>query len=335
MGKYIVFSGAQPSGELTIGNYLGAIRQWNQMQDNFDCLYCIVDLHTLTTRQNPHILNKSTLDTLALYLACGIDPNKSIIFVQSHVLEHTQLNWILNCFCYFGELSRMTQFKNKLISNNNINSGIFNYPVLMASDILLYQTNQVPVGEDQKQHIELSRVIACRFNKIYGDIFTIPEPMIPKSGAKIMSLTEPSRKMSKSDCNNSNVIGLLENPKSIINKIKHAITDSECPPIIRYDIKEKAGISNLLNILSAVTYKDIVTLEKEFQGKMYSQLKFSVSNEICLMLLDIQERYHYYRNNVSLLREIMYEGANKARVKAQKTISKVYNTVGLCSYFND
>ncbi|PPI87851.1 tryptophan--tRNA ligase [Candidatus Pantoea edessiphila] len=330
MEKFTVFSAVQPSGQLTIGNYLGAIRQWVQIQDKFDCIYCVVDLHTLTVRQDPNILKNSVLDTLALYLACGIDPNKSIIFLQSQVVEHTQLNWILSCFCYFGELSRMTQFKNKLIYENHINAGVFNYPILMASDILLYQTNQVPVGVDQKQHIELSRRIAQRFNNIYGDVFSIPEPMIPKTGAKIMSLTELNKKMSKSDLNNNNIIGLLEDPKSITEKIKHAITDSDNPPIIRYDIKQKAGISNLLDILSAITGKDITDLEKDFKGKMYSQLKLVVSNEIILMLSSLQDRYHYYRNNTSFLKQVIYEGANKAEFKAKKTIKKVYEAIGFC-----
>jgi len=213
MSKPVVFSGAQPSGELSIGNYMGALRQWVKMQDDFDCIYCIVDLHAITVRQDPQQLRKATLDTLALYLACGIDPQKSTIFVQSHVPEHSQLSWALNCYTYFGELGRMTQFKDKSARYaENINAGLFGYPVLMAADILLYQTNQVPVGEDQKQHLELSRDIAARFNALYGDIFTVPEPFIPKSGARVMSLQEPTKKMSKSDDNRNNVIGLLEDP---------------------------------------------------------------------------------------------------------------------------
>lgn len=209
MTKPIVFSGAQPSGELTIGNYMGALRQWVNMQDDYHCIYCIVDQHAITVRQDPQQLRKATLDTLALYLACGIDPQKSTIFVQSHVPEHAQLGWALNCYTYFGELSRMTQFKDKSARYaENINAGLFDYPVLMAADILLYQTNQVPVGEDQKQHLELSRDIAQRFNAIYGDIFKVPEPFIPKSGARVMSLLEPTKKMSKSDDNRNNVIGL-------------------------------------------------------------------------------------------------------------------------------
>ncbi|MXP50043.1 tryptophan--tRNA ligase [Pantoea sp. Eser] len=329
MSKPIVFSGAQPSGELTIGNYMGALRQWVQMQDDFHCIYCIVDLHTITVRQDPVALRKATLDTLALYLACGIDPQKSTIFVQSHVPEHTQLSWILNCYAYFGELSRMTQFKDKSARyEENINAGLFDYPVLMAADILLYQTHQVPVGEDQKQHLELSRDIAHRFNALYGEIFKVPEPFIPKSGARVMSLLEPTKKMSKSDENRNNVIGLLEDPKSVVKKIKRAVTDSEEPPVVRYDVKEKAGVSNLLDILSGVTGKSIVELEQEFEGKMYGHLKGAVADSVSGMLSELQERYHRFRNNDALLEQVMRDGAAKARAQAQETLKKVYQAVG-------
>ncbi|ADD78829.1 tryptophanyl-tRNA synthetase [Pantoea sp. PA1] len=329
MSKPIVFSGAQPSGELTIGNYMGALRQWVQMQDDFHCIYCIVDLHAITVRQDPAALRKATLDTLALYLACGIDPEKSTIFVQSHVPEHTQLSWILNCYTYFGELNRMTQFKDKSSRyEENINAGLFSYPVLMAADILLYQTTQVPVGEDQKQHLELSRDIASRFNALYGDIFKVPEPFIPKSGARVMSLLEPTKKMSKSDDNRNNVIGLLEDPKSVVKKIKRAMTDSEEPPVIRYDIKEKAGVSNLLDILSGVTGKPVTALEQEFEGKMYGHLKGAVADAVSGMLTDLQERYHRFRNDEALLEQVMRDGAQKARAQAQETLKKVYDAVG-------
>ncbi|MGX9252615.1 tryptophan--tRNA ligase [Pantoea ananatis] len=329
MSKPIVFSGAQPSGELTIGNYMGALRQWVQMQDDFHCIYCIVDQHAITVRQDPAALRKATLDTLALYLACGIDPEKSTIFVQSHVPEHTQLSWILNCYTYFGELNRMTQFKDKSSRyEENINAGLFSYPVLMAADILLYQTAQVPVGEDQKQHLELSRDIASRFNALYGDIFKVPEPFIPKSGARVMSLLEPTKKMSKSDDNRNNVIGLLEDPKSVVKKIKRAMTDSEEPPVIRYDIKEKAGVSNLLDILSGVTGKPVTALEQEFEGKMYGHLKGAVADAVSGMLTDLQERYHRFRNDEALLEQVMRDGAQKARAQAQETLKKVYDAVG-------
>lgn len=329
MSKPIVFSGAQPSGELTIGNYMGALRQWVQMQDDFHCIYCIVDLHAITVRQDADALRKATLDTLALYLACGIDPEKSTIFVQSHVPEHTQLSWILNCYTYFGELSRMTQFKDKSSRYaENINAGLFSYPVLMAADILLYQTNQVPVGEDQKQHLELSRDIASRFNALYGDVFKMPEPFIPKSGARVMSLLEPGKKMSKSDENRNNVIGLLEEPKSVIKKIKRAMTDSEEPPVIRYDVKEKAGVSNLLDILSGVTGKSIPDLEQHFEGKMYGHLKGEVADAVSTMLETLQARYHEFRNDEALLEKVMRDGAAKARAQASETLKKVYQAVG-------
>ncbi|WJM85187.1 tryptophan--tRNA ligase [Dickeya chrysanthemi] len=329
MSKPIVFSGAQPSGELTIGNYMGALRQWVNMQDDFHCIYCIVDQHAITVRQDPQQLRKATLDTLALYLACGIDPQKSTIFVQSHVPEHAQLSWLLNCYTYFGELSRMTQFKDKSARyEENINAGLFDYPVLMAADILLYQTNQVPVGEDQKQHLELSRDIAQRFNAIYGDVFRVPEPFIPKSGARVMSLLEPTKKMSKSDDNRNNVIGLLEDTKSVVKKIKRAVTDSDEPPVVRYDQQNKAGVSNLLDILSGVTGKSIPDLEKEFEGQMYGHLKGAVADAVSGMLSELQARYHRFRDDEAFLQQVMRDGAQKAGARAQETLRKVYDVVG-------
>ncbi|MEQ4511203.1 MAG: tryptophan--tRNA ligase [Dickeya sp.] len=329
MSKPIVFSGAQPSGELTIGNYMGALRQWVNMQDDFDCIYCIVDQHAITVRQDPQQLRKATLDTLALYLACGIDPQKSTIFVQSHVPEHAQLGWLLNCYTYFGELSRMTQFKDKSARyEENINAGLFDYPVLMAADILLYQTNQVPVGEDQKQHLELSRDIAQRFNAIYGEVFRVPEPFIPKSGARVMSLLEPTKKMSKSDDNRNNVIGLLEDPKSVVKKIKRAVTDSDEPPVVRYDLQNKAGVSNLLDILSGVTGKAIPDLEKEFEGQMYGHLKGAVADAVSGMLSELQARYHRFRDDEAFLQQVMRDGAQKASARAQDTLRKAYDVVG-------
>lgn len=331
--KPIVFSGAQPSGELTIGNYMGALRQWVQMQDDYDCIYCIVDLHAITARQDPTLLRKRTLDTLALYLACGIDPKKSTIFVQSHVPEHTQLSWALNCYTYFGELSRMTQFKDKSARYaENINAGLFDYPVLMAADILLYQTNQVPVGEDQKQHLELSRDIAGRFNNLYGDIFKIPEPFIPKAGARVMSLQDPTKKMSKSDDNRNNVIELLEDPKSVVKKIKRAMTDSDEPAVIRYDTEKKAGVSNLLDILSGVTGQSIPELEAQFEGQMYGHLKGAVADAVSGMLSELQARYNTYREDEAFLQEVMREGAAKARARAQDTLAKVYKAIGFVAH---
>ncbi|WP_174891155.1 tryptophan--tRNA ligase [Candidatus Hamiltonella defensa] len=327
--KSVVFSGAQPSGSLTIGNYMGALRQWVNLQEDYDCIFCIVDLHAITTRQNPESLKKSTLDTLALYLACGIDAKKSIIFVQSHVPEHTQLSWILNCFTYFGELNRMTQFKDKSSRHSeNMNAGLLNYPVLMAADILLYQTHQVPVGEDQKQHLELARDIAKRFNGIYGDIFVIPEPFIAQSGARIMSLQEPNKKMSKSDENRNNVIELLEDPENIIKKIKKAMTDSDEPAQIYYDIKNKPGVSNLLDILSGVVNKNMSELEKIFSGKMYGHLKTELAEALTHMLNDIQKRYQHYRSDEPYLQQVMKQGADQARARGQLTIKKVYDALG-------
>lgn len=331
--KPIVFSGAQPSGELTIGNYMGALRQWVQMQDDYDCIYCIVDQHAITVRQDPTELRKRTLDTLALYLACGIDPEKSTIFVQSHVPQHAQLGWALNCYTYFGELSRMTQFKDKSARHaENINAGLFDYPVLMAADILLYQTNQVPVGIDQKQHLELSRDIAQRFNAIYGDIFTVPDPFIPKGGARVMALQDPTKKMSKSDDNRNNVIALLEDPKAAAKKIKRAVTDSEEPPRVAYDLENKAGVSNLLDILAGVTGKTIPELEAEFEGKMYGHLKGAVAEAVSDMLTNIQERFNTFRNDEALLYKIMKEGADKAKARAQTTLDKVYEAIGFIAH---
>lgn len=329
MSKPIVFSGAQPSGELTIGNYMGALRQWVTMQDDYDCIYCIVDLHAITARQDAHKLRNATLDLLAMYLACGIDPQKSTIFVQSHVPEHTQLGWLLNCYTYFGELSRMTQFKDKSVRYaDNINAGLFDYPVLMAADILLYQTNQVPVGDDQKQHLELTRDIVQRFNALYGPIFTLPEPFIPKSGARVMSLLDPSKKMSKSDDNRNNVITLLEDPKSAAKKLKRALTDSEEPPVVRYDPVAKPGVSNLLDILSGVTGKSILALEQQFEGLMYGHLKGAVADAVSGMLTDLQARYHRFRADEALLNQIMRDGAAKASARAQETLKQVYEAVG-------
>ncbi|WP_439257511.1 tryptophan--tRNA ligase [Lonepinella sp. BR2271] len=333
MSKPVVLSGVQPSGELTIGNYLGALRQWVKMQDDFECLFCIVDLHAITVRQDPAQLRKASLDVLALYLACGIDPSKSTIFIQSHVPEHTQLAWALNCYTYFGEMGRMTQFKDKSSKHaDNVNVGLFTYPVLMAADILLYQANQVPVGEDQRQHLEITRDIAQRFNALYptekGEIFVVPEAFIPKAGAKVMALQEPTKKMSKSDDNRNNVITLLEEPKSVEKKIKRAMTDGEEPPVVRYDPQNKAGVSNLLEILSVIRDVPIADLEKEFEGQMYGHLKGAVAESVVNMLTELQERFYHYRNNETLLNQIAAEGAKKARERASKTLADVYQAIG-------
>lgn len=327
--KSVVFSGVQPSGELSIGNYIGALRNMVQLQADYHCLYCIVNQHAITVRQDPNQLRQATLDTLAIYLACGIDPKKSTLFVQSQVKEHSELAWVLNCYTYFGELSRMTQFKDKSARHSeNINVGLFDYPVLMAADILLYQTKLVPVGDDQKQHLELARDIAARFNALYGETFTIPEPFIAPSGARIMSLQDPTKKMSKSDDNRNNVIGLLEDPKSVEKKIKRAMTDSEDPPRIIFDPQNKAGVSNLLSILHGVTGEPIADLAAQFSGKMYGHLKTEVAQKVSEMLRDLQEKFQFYRQNQPLLEEIMQQGAEQARLRAKITLEKVYNTIG-------
>ncbi|MCT7941237.1 MULTISPECIES: tryptophan--tRNA ligase [Shewanella] len=330
MTKPIVFSGAQPSGELTIGNYMGALRQWVAMQDTHDCIYCVVDLHAITVRQDPAKLREACLDTLALYLACGVDPDKSTVFVQSHVPQHTQLSWALNCYTQMGELNRMTQFKDKSQKHaNNINVGLFGYPVLMAADILLYQAQSVPVGQDQMQHLELTRDIATRFNNAYGDTFTVPQAFIPEHGAKVMSLQDPLKKMSKSDDNRNNVIGLLEEPKAILKKVKKAMTDSDEPPVVRFDFDNKPGVSNLLSLMSGATGKSIASLEAEFEGKMYGHLKVATGEAVVAMLEPLQERFKQYRADEAYLEQVMKQGADKAKARAQETIDLVYKKIGM------
>ncbi|MGI5308466.1 tryptophan--tRNA ligase [Rheinheimera sp. WS51] len=327
--KPIVFSGAQPSGQLTIGNYLGALRQWDKMQDDFDCLYCIVDLHAITVRQDPEKLRAASLDSLALYLACGMDPERSAIFMQSHVPEHSQLAWVLNCYTQFGELGRMTQFKDKSERhNNNVNAGLFTYPVLMAADILLYQTNQVPVGHDQKQHLELARDVAMRFNAVHGDVFTVPEPFIPGVAARVMSLQEPTKKMSKSDENPWNFVGLLEEPKVISKKFKKAMTDSQDPPRVYFDLENKPGVANLLSIYSGVTGKTVAALEAEYEGKMYGHLKTDVADAVIALLEPVQQKYKALREDQATLNEVMRSGAEKARKRAAATLAQVNQAVG-------
>jgi len=332
MAKPIVLSGAQPSGQLTIGNYMGALRQWVQMQDEYDCLYCIVDLHAITVRQDPQVLRKACLDTAALYLAVGIDPEKSTVFIQSHVPQHAELGWILNCYTQMGELSRMTQFKDKSQRyENNVSVGLFDYPVLMAADILLYQANQVPVGQDQKQHLELTRDIAYRFNTLYGNVFTTPEPFIPPQGAKVMGLQDPTKKMSKSDDNQNNVIGLLEDPKSIIKKLKKAVTDSEDPPVVRFDIENKPGVSNLLSLMHGATDRPIAELESHFEGKMYGHLKTETADAVVALLEPIQKRFQEFRADEQALIHILQQGAEKAQARADETMRRVFDAIGFVS----
>jgi tryptophanyl-tRNA synthetase len=325
--KQTIFSGIQPSGTLTLGNYLGAIKNWVELQDTYNCYYCVVDLHGLTIRQEEAQYRQRCLDTLAILIASGLDPEKNIMYFQSHVSAHAELMWILNCFTYLGELSRMTQFKEKSEKHaDNINAGLYTYPVLMAADILLFQSNLVPVGADQKQHLEITRDIALRFNNIYGDVFTIPEPYIPKAGARIMSLTEPESKMSKSDENENSYISLLDPPEKIKAKFKKAVTDSE--GIIRCS-EDKPGVSNLISIYSAVTGNTVEEIEKEFSGNGYGVLKSSVADAVCAALEPLQKRYEQIRSDREYLSAVIKNGAERAESNASKMLRKVQKKIGL------
>lgn len=333
MSKPVVLSGCQPSGQLSIGNYIGAISNWVKMQDTHDCKFMLVDLHAITVRQEPTQLTEATLDGLALYLACGLDPDKSTLFIQSHVPQHAELAWVLNCYTQMGELNRMTQFKDKSQRHSgNINAGLFTYPALMAADILLYKAHEVPVGDDQKQHLELARNVAERFNNLYGGVFNIPQPMIPKVGARVMSLQDPTKKMSKSDDNPNNYVGLLEEPKKIAKKIKRAVTDSDEQARIYFDPAEKPGVSNLLSIMSATTGRTIEELVPEYEDKMYGHLKKDVAEAVVAMLEPIQQRYHEMRNDPTFLQQVMKQGADKARERAATTLADVYKAVGFVPY---
>ncbi|KID58967.1 tryptophanyl-tRNA synthetase [Pseudoalteromonas luteoviolacea] len=329
MTKPVVLSGIQPTGGMTIGNYVGAINQWLKLQEDHDCFFMLVDLHSLTVRQDPAVLRERVLDGIAMYTACGIDPNKSSLFVQSQVPEHAQLSWVLNCYAQMGELNRMTQFKDKSAKHsNNVNVGLFSYPVLQAADILLYNTDQVPVGEDQKQHLELTRDIATRFNNIYGEVFKVPEPYIPEFGARVMSLQDPSKKMSKSDDNPNAFVMLLDEPKKIEKKLKKAVTDSDEQARIYFDRQEKPGVSNLLTLLSVATGRSIDTLVPEYEDKMYGHLKKDTAAAVVEMLEPIQARFREIRSDQALLDNIMRSGAEKAGERAEKTLKAVYDAVG-------
>ena len=333
MAKDIIFSGIQPSGELTIGNFVGSLRNWVELQDQADCIFSVVNEHAITVRQDPKVLRENTFNTLALFLASGIDPKKSIIFLQSHVPAHCELAWVLNCYTQIGELNRMTQFKDKAKRYaNNITAGLFNYPVLMAADILLYQANKVPVGDDQLQHIELTRDIAGRFNSLYGDTFVLPEGMLPKAGRRLMSLQDPTKKMSKSDDNPKNVIRMLEDPKSILKKIKSAVTDMDNPPLVAFDWDKKPGISNLLELMSAATGREIPELVEHFKGSMYGSFKSEVGEAVVALLEPIQQRYREIRNDEGYMQEIFEQGAAKAAERAAKTLKVVYEKIGFVVY---
>lgn len=324
--KKTILSGIKPTGTLNIGGYLGAVKNWIKMQDDYNCLYCIADLHSLTIRIDPAVLRKNSLELFALYLSCGLDPEKNTVFFQSHVSQHAELAWILDCYAMFGELSRMTQFKDKSAKNaENINAGLFTYPVLMAADILLYQANLVPVGEDQTQHVEICRDIANRFNGIYGDVFTLPEAYTPKIGARVKSLTNPTAKMSKSDDDENGCVNLLDPRDVVIRKFRKAVTDSEA--CVRY-APGKDGINNLMSIYSAVTGKTFEETEKEFDGKGYGDFKLAVGEAVADMLEGIQDKYKVYTSDKAQLETIYRNGADRARYIANKTLSKVYKKVG-------
>ena len=325
--KKIILSGIQPSGNLCIANYIGAMKNWVALQNDYDSIFLIVDLHSLSVKQTPADLRQRCLSFAAQYIACGINPEKSTIAIQSHISQHAELSWVLNSLTYMGELNRMTQFKDKSKKyDKNINAALFTYPVLMAADILLYQADLVPVGQDQKQHLELTRDIAARFNNQYSDTFTIPEPFIPKSGSRIMSLQDPDSKMSKSDDNLNNIISLLDEPAIIRKKIKRAVTDSRTD--IVFDEK-RSGLANLLTIYSIATGDNISTIENNYNGKMYSEFKTDLGDIIVDMLTPIQKEYQLLMKDKSNIEKILKIGAEKARHKAYKTLDKVYRKIGL------
>ncbi len=329
--KKRIFSGVQPSGNLTIGNYLGAIKNWSTLQNTYDCLYCVVNQHAITVRQDPAELRRRTYETLALYIAAGLDPEKNILFVQSQVSAHAELAWVLNCYTMFGELSRMTQFKDKSAKNaNNINAGLFTYPTLMAADILLYQADLVPVGIDQKQHVELTRDIANRFNTIYSDTFTIPELYIQKLGMKINSLQEPTKKMSKSDTNENAVVHILDSKDVILRKFKRAVTDSEA--VVRYDAENKPGVSNLMSIYSCFTGKSYAEIEMEFAGRGYGDFKAAVGEACADALEPVRQKFTQLMNDKAYLEEVAKKGADAASRIARRTLSKVYRKVGFVQF---
>ncbi|MEF9974642.1 MAG: tryptophan--tRNA ligase [Clostridia bacterium] len=325
--KKRIFSGIQPTGTLTLGNYIGALRNFKLLEDEYDCVYSIVDLHALTVRQNPAELRKACLKVMSLYLAVGLDPKKSLMYFQSHVSEHAELAWVLNCFTYMGELSRMTQFKDKSAKHaDNINAGLFTYPALMAADILLYQSDLVPIGADQKQHLELARDVGERFNALYGNVFVIPDAYIPKVGGRVMSLQEPTRKMSKSDPEET-FIAMLDEPKVIRKKFRRAMTDSENQ--IRFDPENKPGVSNLMSILSILTGQTMEAIAHDYDGKGYGAFKDAVADAVIATLEPIQQNYARVIDDKAYLESVMTDSAERARAVAQRTMAKVRKKVGL------
>ena len=323
--KKRIFSGIQPSGELTLGSYMGAIKNWVALQDEYDCLYCIVDMHAITVRQVPADLRRRSVAQLAQYIACGLDPEKNIMFIQSHIPQHAELSWVLGCYTQFGELSRMTQFKDKAKKHaDNITAGLFTYPVLMASDILLYQSDLVPVGDDQRQHVELCRDIATRFNNWFPDTFTIPEAFVPKMGARVMSLGQPENKMSKSEPDGC--VFLMDKPEDIMRKFKRAVTD--CETAVRYDPENKPGISNLLTIYCAATGKTMDEAEADFEGQGYGIFKPAVGEAVVELLRPIQAEATRLMADKAYLESVYTQGAQRAQALANRTLRKVYKKVG-------
>ena len=328
MAKKVILSGIQSTGNLTLGNYLGAINNWKKMQEEYDCNFMIANLHTLTVKNEPEALKNNTLRLLALYIAAGIDPEKSNIFIQSNVHEHAELAWVLNCYTYMGELSRMTQFKDKSAKHaDNINAGLFTYPTLMAADILLYKAHLVPVGEDQKQHLELTRDLAERFNKKYGETFVVPEAYIAPAGARIMGLQDPTSKMSKSSTIPNDSIFLTDTPEEILKKVKKAVTDSD--GIVKYDKENKPGISNLMTIYRAINGMSYEEIEKEFEGKNYGVFKTKVAETIIEALKPIQEKYNDLISKQDYLESIYKKGAERASKIASETLKDVYEKIGI------
>ena len=328
--KKVMLSGIKPTGDLTLGSYLGAIKNWAERAEQYDCYYFMADLHALTTRNNPADLRRRTLEQLAQYVACGLDPQKNTLFIQSHVPQHAELGWILNCYTMFGELSRMTQFKDKSAKNaDNINGGLFTYPSLMAADILLYQPDYVPVGEDQKQHVELTRDVAQRFNNLYGETFRMPEPFIPKVGARVMDLLDPHSKMSKSDEIGNGRVCLMDDPADIMRKFKRAVTDCDTERCVRYDPENKPGVANLMSIYSAVTGKSFAEIEAEFEGKGYGAFKPAVGEAVIETLRPIREEATRIIKDKAYLETMCRDGAERASYIAEKTLRKVRKKVGL------
>ena len=329
--KKRVFSGIQPTGAFTLGNYIGAVRNWPLLQDEYDCIYCVVDQHALTIRQVPAELRKRSYEAAAMLLASGIAPQKSLVFIQSHVPQHSQLAWVLSCNAQYGELGRMTQFKDKSSKHaDNINTGLFTYPVLMAADIMLYNAHYVPVGGDQKQHVELARDIAQRFNGAYSETFVLPEPMIPKVGARVMSLQEPAKKMSKSDANEKSFVLMTDSADVIMKKFKSAVTDSD--GVVRYDVENKPGISNLMGIYSVMTGKGFEEIEKEFDGQGYGTFKTAVAESVIETLKPVQDEYNRILSDKAYLESTLKDGAEKARYQANKQLNKVYRKVGFAQF---